>query len=103
MGRCPRLFNLSPSGTFKTRSKTAKYTLTIDELEGLVANGYSPIVFVNLGPIDGIDDEHALVIIELSPAEVTVYDPLQGERILPRDTFSAAWAMMHRLTILVER
>ena len=26
---------------------------------------------------------------------VTVYDPLQGERNLPRSTFDTAWAMMH--------
>ena len=83
--------------------QTAKYTLSINELETLVAGGHYPIAFVNLGPIDGIDDEHALVITEMSHTEISVYDPLQGERILSRDTFCAAWAMMHNLVILVER
>lgn len=83
--------------------KTAKYTLSLDELESLIASGHYPIVFVNLGPIDGLDDEHALVVTEVSHTSISVHDPLQGERILPHDTFSAAWAMMHRLVILIER
>jgi hypothetical protein len=30
-----------------------------------------------------------------------VYDPLHGERHLPRATFESAWAMLHNLAILV--
>src|SRR5437870_10372961 len=38
----------------------AKYTLTLEELRTLVADGHYPIIFVDLRPIDGIRDIHAL-------------------------------------------
>lgn len=61
-----------------------------------------PIVFVNLLPIDGINDPHAIVVTAIDEDEVQVSDPLQGERLLPRSTFDTAWAMMRNLTILVQ-
>jgi ABC-type bacteriocin/lantibiotic exporter with double-glycine peptidase domain len=84
-------------------SQSAKYTLSIDELETLVATGNYPIVLVNLIPIDGIVDSHALVVIEMNRTIVRVFDPLCGERVLPYETFFTAWAMMHSLVILIER
>jgi len=42
--------------------QTAKYTLTIRELRSLLADGHFPIVFVDLRPIDGVRDVHALVV-----------------------------------------
>src|SRR5215216_1576709 len=84
-------------------AQSAKYTLTIDELENLIAAGHYPIVFVNLLPVDAVEDAHALVVLALSKAAVTVYDPLYRERTLPRETFCAAWAMMHGLAIIIEK
>lgn len=43
-----------------------------------------------------------MIVVALAEEMVTVYDPLQGERNLPRSTFDTAWAMMHNLTILVQ-
>ncbi len=82
--------------------KTAKWTLSIDELATQVNAGFYPIVFINLLPIDGIQVGHAVVVIALDLANALVYDSLQGERILPRSTFDSAWAMMHNLSILVQ-
>ena len=62
-----------------------------------------PIVFIDLDPIDGIHEAHALVVIGVGDTFVTVYDPLHGECLLPRQTFSAAWAMRHNLAIIVEK
>jgi len=69
---------------------TAKHTLSADELAALVGRGSYPIVFVNTLPVDGIKGEHAFVVLEVSGAGVVVYDPLLGERTLPRSTFDAA-------------
>jgi len=69
----------------------------------LVEGGNYPIVFVSLKPIDGVRDTHALVITETGELNVTVYDPLRGERILPKQTFSTAWAIRHNLTIIIIR
>ena len=83
--------------------RSAKHTLSLEELAALVEGGTYPIVFVSLKPISGARDTHALVVTGVSHTAVTTLDPMQGERILPRQTFSAAWAARHNLTILVQR
>ncbi len=80
---------------------TSKHTLSINELKALVADGHLPIVFVDLNPIDGIDDIHALVVVELDDQAITVLDPLQGERHLPFYVFTVAWARRHNLAIII--
>ena len=83
--------------------QSAKYTLTLEELATLIEGGSYPIVFVSLRPVDGVRDTHALVVIGIGEREVTVYDPLRGERSLSNQTFSTAWALRHNLTIIVQR
>jgi ABC-type bacteriocin/lantibiotic exporter with double-glycine peptidase domain len=84
-------------------SNSNKCTLKIAELIAKLNVGLLyPIVFVNLLPIDGINDPHAIVVAAIDEDEVLVSDPLQGERLLPRSTFDTAWAMMRNLTILVQ-
>ena len=73
--------------------QSARYTLTLEELTALVEGSSFPIVFVSLKPIDGVRGTHAFVVTGISEQDITVYDPLQGERILPRQTFSTAWAL----------
>lgn len=83
--------------------QSARYTLTLEELAILVEGGSYPIVFVSPRPIDGVTDTHALVLISIGAQDVTVYDPLRGERSLSKQTFSTAWALRHNLTIIVQR
>lgn len=82
---------------------TAKHTMTLDELRVLLTDGHHPIVFVDLGPIDGIEEVHAVVVVDASHNQIIVLDPLKGERSLPLQAFSTAWAMRHNLAIIVER
>ena len=82
--------------------QSAKYTLGWEELIALAEGGTYPIVFVSLKPIDGVRDTHALVVMSISKEDVTVYDPLQGERVLPKQTFSTAWALRRNLTIIIQ-
>jgi len=82
---------------------TAKHTMTLDELRVLLTDGHHPIVFVDLGPIDGIEEVHAVVVVGASAHQIVVLDPLKGERSLPLQAFSTAWAMRHNLGIIVER
>jgi ABC-type bacteriocin/lantibiotic exporter with double-glycine peptidase domain len=82
---------------------TAKHTMTLDELRAILTDGHHPIVFVDLGPIDGIEEVHAVVIVGVAQHEIVVLDPLKGERSLPLQAFSTAWAMRHNLAIIVER
>ena len=81
---------------------TGKHTLSLDELAAQARRGLFPIVFVNMLPIDGITDGYALVVVRIDQTDIAVYDPLRGERHLPRATFVSAWAMMHNLTILIQ-
>lgn len=62
----------------------------LEELATFVEGSNYPIVFVSLKPIDGVKDTHALVVIVIDEQDVTVYDPLRGERSLSKKTFSAA-------------
>ena len=83
-------------------SGSAKHTMTLDELRGLLTDGHHPIAFVDLGPIDGIEEVHAVVVVGASQHEIVVLDPLKGERSLPLQAFSTAWAMRHNLAIIIE-
>jgi ABC-type bacteriocin/lantibiotic exporter with double-glycine peptidase domain len=83
-------------------SNSSKCTLRLTELMMDLNAGCYPIVFLNLLPIDGVNDPHAMVVTAVDDDSVYVYDPLQGERLLPRSTFDTAWAMMRNLVILVQ-
>jgi ABC-type bacteriocin/lantibiotic exporter with double-glycine peptidase domain len=81
-----------------------KYTLvSLDDLTTLLAEGHWPIVYVDLWPLHGglSGQSHAMVVIALDPTDVTVLDPLHGERRLPREDFQAAWSAMRYLTIVI--
>ena len=84
-------------------ARTAKYTLTINELQHEIERGLYPIVYVNLLPLDGIKGAHAFVAIAQREDSITVYDPLRGERALTISAFSTAWAAMRNLAILVQK
>ena len=83
--------------------KTAKHTLSFDELADLIEAGKPPIAFVSLKPIDGVRETHAVVVIALDDASVTLLDPMKGERTIAAQVFGAAWASRHNLTIVVEK
>lgn len=81
-----------------------KYTLaSLDELAAVVATGAWPIVYVDLWPLHGgrSGQIHALVVVAVAHAQVTVLDPLVGERQLPREDFEAIWAATRWLTLMV--
>lgn len=82
---------------------TTKHNLEFADLVELVAGGYFPIVFVNLGPLDGVDEKHALLAVEANETTVTVYDPYYGERHLSAEIFRASWSLQRNLAILVAR
>jgi hypothetical protein len=81
-----------------------KYTLaSLDELADLVADGFFPIVYVDMWPLRGglSGQYHSLVVIAVEQDSVTVLDPQVGERHLSRENFQAAGAEMRFLTIVV--
>lgn len=81
---------------------TAKYTLHFDELRALVEAERYPIAFIDLRPLNGIKQAHAVVVIGVSNTEVMVTDPEYGERVLSHQSFIAAWVLLHSLVVLVE-
>jgi len=83
--------------------QTTKQTLSMEELTLQVRRQGFPIAFVSTLPLDGQRGAHAVVVIDVDQSHVTVADPLYGERIVPHTTFTTAWAMMHNLTILIQR
>jgi ABC-type bacteriocin/lantibiotic exporter with double-glycine peptidase domain len=83
-------------------NKTDILNLSPDELQILLDEGRHPIVYVNLLPIDGIESAHALVALEIGDDAVAVYDPDQGERLLPIGAFFKAWELKLNLAIIVD-
>jgi ABC-type bacteriocin/lantibiotic exporter with double-glycine peptidase domain len=83
--------------------RSAKHTLSFDELADLIEDDKPVIVFVSLKPIDGVRETHAVVVIAMNNASVTVLDPVTGERTIAAHVFRAAWASRYNLAILVER
>ncbi|HEV2762201.1 MAG TPA: cysteine peptidase family C39 domain-containing protein [Pyrinomonadaceae bacterium] len=81
---------------------TGKHTLSLAELRRLVQAGKYPVAFISLEPLSGSEEAHAVVVVRVGTRTVTVYDPLQGEYTLSRQSFAAAWAMRHNLALLVE-
>jgi len=83
--------------------RKTKDNLSLEALRELIADGHSPIVFVDLRPIDGVRDSHAMVILSVGEQEIAVLDSLVGERTLPLRIFDSAWTMALNLTILVQQ
>jgi hypothetical protein len=83
--------------------KTDIHNLSPDELQTILTEGRYPIVYVNLLPIDGREGTHALVALEIENGAVTVYDPDQGERLLPIGAFFKAWDLKRNLAIIVDK
>ncbi len=84
-------------------SQSSKQTLTMAELEAIVNDGHTPIVFVEMELINGVYQVHALAVTNITPFSVQVLDPVIGERMIPRQVFQFAWQTRHHLAILVER
>jgi ABC-type bacteriocin/lantibiotic exporter with double-glycine peptidase domain len=81
-----------------------KYTFaSLDELASVVADGAFPIVYVDVWPLQGgwSGQIHAFVVVAVDREQVTVLDPLVGERRLPRDDFQAIWAATRFLTLVI--
>lgn len=83
--------------------RTTKTTLTADKLTSLVARQTFPIVFVEMSLLDGIKGTHTLVVTGMSDQTLVVYDPLCGERLLPRQIFNTAWALQRNLALVIEK
>src|SRR5215468_10123189 len=84
-------------------AKTDIQNLTPDELRTVLDEGRYPIVYVNLLPIDAREGSQALIALEIDGGVVTVYDPDQGERLLPLDAFLKAWELKRNLAIIIDK
>ncbi|HWX43198.1 MAG TPA: cysteine peptidase family C39 domain-containing protein [Blastocatellia bacterium] len=82
---------------------SSKYTLSLGEMRTLVTEGCHPIAFVDLRPIDGVRNIHAVVVVGIGPRNIIVLDPLKGERSFAVQVFSTAWAMAHNLALIIRR
>ena len=81
---------------------TRKYNLSLTELDKLLADGVPPIVFVEMYPIAGIFQVHALIVTQITPFSIQVIDPEIGERVLPTQVFRTAWEQRNNLAILIK-
>jgi len=87
--------------------KTDIQNLSPDKLQSILDEGLYPIVYVSLLPIDAREGSQALVAldmdVDMEDGAVTVYDPDQGERVLPLGAFLKAWELKRNLAIIVDK
>ena len=75
-----------------------KAELLFEELEDLVSQNITPIVFIRV--FEDTNYSHAVVVYKISKKKVFVLDPEIGERKLDADKFTEIWS--RGLTIVVE-
>lgn len=84
-------------------SDSAKHNLNLQELLGILKQGFFPIVYIGIrlqpaGPVQ----RHAVVVVEISEQGVLILDPQRGEVTHSIDEFNAMWELMRGLTILIK-
>lgn len=88
--------------------ETTCATGTLDDLRLCVARGHAPIVFVQAGELPhwrGRKSQHALVVVGVTEAPVSVLDPGADEKPIPvpMGDFTLAWLEMDCLYALIIR
>ena len=78
-----------------------KYSLTLADLEEFTRQGYWPIVYVVLSVGGPAPDVHSLLVISVTEAEVRVLDPQRGSRLISIEAFSAMWAAIRNLAVVI--
>jgi hypothetical protein len=82
---------------------TRKQNLAFEELEGELARGLYPIVYVEALLLPSRPPQkHAIVIIGIRENEVQVLDPVRGEFVFLIEDFLREWNAMRRLAILIK-
>jgi len=77
--------------------------LSLDDLRDEMRSGATPIVGIDLRPIEGIFAFHSIVILDITAQRVTAHDPLyqEGSRSIGLTTFDAAWKGADRETVII--
>lgn len=93
-GTEPR-FAISAVKHFGFENSFIAYLESIDELKEELANGHFPIVYLRFSA----RDNHAVVVVGISPNLVSVLDPQMGERAFDVNEFMETWS---GTTIIIE-
>ena len=62
--------------------ETCKASLSLAQLDRLLAQKVYPIVYLQMMPIDHIRMLHASVLVDMDDETTTILDPALGERVL---------------------
>lgn len=84
-------------------SETGKYSLSFEELTGVLEEGLVPIVYFRTVVSSGkVHQTHAVIVELIERDEIHLIDPWRGRVIYDFERFLAEWSVFHGLTILVE-
>lgn len=72
--------------------------LTFEELEGLISQNLTPIVFTKF--IESVNYSHAIVIYKISKEKIYALDPELGEIKYDKNQFNEMW--LRGLTIVIK-
>lgn len=75
----------------------------LDDLRDVVRTGTTPIVGIDLRPVEGLFAFHAVVVLDITAEQVIAHDPLyqEGSRLISLTTFEAAWNKADRETVII--
>jgi len=76
-------------------------TLKLEAIKELIGKGIPVVVYVDAEPLTGRSGIHANVVIAIEE-DVTVLDPILGERSYPISRFEEAWKLANRIAMVVE-
>jgi uncharacterized protein YvpB len=75
----------------------------LEDLIEVAQRGTSPIVGIDMRPVEGIFAFHAVVISDIAGDQVVVHDPRyqEGPRSIGLGTFEAAWNSADREAVII--
>lgn len=93
----------SPSNAVETAIKFGfdayQANLNLDELENLVAQNITPIIFTKVA--GSVSYSHAVIVYKISRVKIYVIDPELGENNYDKNQFEQIWS--RGLTIIIEK
>lgn len=89
-------------GAKKLGFKAKWDSLKLEKIKELVNQDIPVIVYVDAEPLTGEKGSHANVVTAIGEEEVTVLDPILGEKSYPLNKFEEAWKLASRIGVIVE-
>lgn len=94
-------FELTRAAQSLGLANTRKLSLELTDLQDFIEQGRFPIIYTATYPNGFVPEVHALIVLAVSEAEVTVIDPKLGQLDLSPATIMEMWKPMRNVAVIV--